>query len=124
MFVNVGPAVACGRPDAVDVGDSCSHNNYMPTVLRVGARELKTGLGTYLNRVRRGERLIVTDRQQPVAELRRIEVAPVSRTGRLARLAALGCITPPSRRLVPFLPIRVMGGPVSVTLLRGREDRL
>jgi prevent-host-death family protein len=95
----------------------------MPTVLRVGARELKTRLGTYLNRVRRGERLIVTDRHQPVAELRRIEATPGSRAGRLARLAALGCITPPSRRLVPFPPIRVTGGPISETLLRNREER-
>jgi len=95
----------------------------MPAVLHVGARELKTRLGTYLNRVRRGERLIVTDRHQPVAELRRIEVTPASRAGRLARLAALGCVTPPSQRLARFPPIRVAGEPVTDTLLRDREDR-
>jgi len=95
----------------------------MPPVLRVGARELKTRLGTYLNRVRRGERLIVTDRHQPVAELRGVEVTPASRAGRLARLAALGCVTPPSRRLARFSPIRVAGEPVTDTLLRDREDR-
>ena len=95
----------------------------MPPVLLVGARELKTRLGTYLNRVRRGERLIVTDRRQPVAELRRIEATPASRAGRLARLGALGCVTLPSQRLTRFRPIRVAGEPVTDTLLQDREDR-
>ena len=36
----------------------------------VGARELKTRLGTYLQRVREGRTLVVTDRGEPVAELR------------------------------------------------------
>lgn len=95
----------------------------MPAVVRVGARELKTRLGTYLNRVRHGERLIVTDRHQPVAELRRIEATPASRAGRLARLAALGYVTLASQKLVRFPPTRVAGGPVADTLLREREDR-
>jgi len=95
----------------------------MPSVLHVGARELKTRLGTYLERVRRGERLIVTDRHQPVAELRRIEDAPASHAGRLARLEALGCITLPSQRLSRFTPVRVAGEPVADALLQAREDR-
>ena len=36
----------------------------------VGARELKTRLGTYLRRVREGRTLLVTDRGEPIAELR------------------------------------------------------
>ena len=36
----------------------------------VGARELKTRLGTYLRRVREGRRILVTDRGIAVAELR------------------------------------------------------
>ena len=36
----------------------------------VGARELKTRLGTYLRRVREGRTLLVTDRGEVVAELR------------------------------------------------------
>jgi len=39
---------------------------------QVGARELKTRLGTYLRQVRRGATLVVTERGEPVAELRRI----------------------------------------------------
>jgi prevent-host-death family protein len=36
----------------------------------VGSRELKTRLGTYLRRVREGRTFVVTDRGEPVAELR------------------------------------------------------
>jgi prevent-host-death family protein len=96
----------------------------MATVLRVGARELKTRLGTYLDRVRRGERLIVTERHHPVAELRRIDAAPASRADRLRRLAVLGAVSAPVRRLASFTPVRVTGESVSATLLRDREDRL
>jgi prevent-host-death family protein len=96
----------------------------MATVLHVGARELKTRLGTYLGRVRRGERVIVTERHHPVAELRRIDAAPASRADRLQRLAALGAISAPVRRLGPFTPVRLTGEAASTTLLRDREDRL
>jgi prevent-host-death family protein len=95
----------------------------MPIVLHVGARELKTRLGAYLSRVRHGERLIVTDRHQPVAELRRIEAAPRSRADRLGRLAATGRVTPPSRRLGRFTPVRATGEALAITLGRDREDR-
>lgn len=40
------------------------------TTSTVGARELRTRLGSYLKRVGRGHSFIVTDRHQPVAELR------------------------------------------------------
>ncbi|MSO42095.1 MAG: type II toxin-antitoxin system Phd/YefM family antitoxin [Solirubrobacterales bacterium] len=39
---------------------------YMKTV---GVGELRQNLSSYLTRVRRGERLVVTDRNRPVAEL-------------------------------------------------------
>ena len=96
----------------------------MAVVLHVGARELKTRLGSYLARVRRGERLIVTERRHPVAELRRIDAAPESRADRLRRLAALGSVSAAVGRLAPFTPIRVTGEPASATLLKDREDRL
>ena len=53
----------------------------------VGSRELKTRLGAYLQRVRDGQSFIVTDRGQPVAELRPIGRG-TSTTDKLARLAA------------------------------------
>ena len=41
----------------------------------VGVRELKTRLGSYLREVRRGQVIVVTDRGEPVAELRPIAAA-------------------------------------------------
>lgn len=89
----------------------------------VGARELKTRLGRYLRRVRQGNTLVVTDRGQPVAELR-----PVRRTGRetvLARLEAEGSVTRPTKRgFSPFRPIELeKGDSVASAVLEGRHDR-
>ena len=47
----------------------------------VGARELKTRLGTYLRRVREGRTVLVTDRGEPVAERR-----PLPRDPRVSAL--------------------------------------
>lgn len=87
----------------------------------VGARELKVRLGTHLRRVRQGHTLVVTDRGEPIAELR-----PINRRGRdaiLARLEALGAVTRPTRRLVPFRPIKSRGGSVAEAIVEDRDDR-
>ena len=89
----------------------------------VGARELKVRLGTYLRRVRQGQRLVVTDRGRPVAELR-----PVGgKTGAgavLAELEAMGLVTRPTRtRLAPFKMIDIGDRPLSAAVLDDREDR-
>ncbi|MCA1586924.1 MAG: type II toxin-antitoxin system prevent-host-death family antitoxin [Acidobacteria bacterium] len=89
----------------------------------VGARELKMRLGTYLRRVRQGDTLVVTDRGEPVAELR-----PIADTAGpdaiLARLEARGAVTRPTKkRLVPFRPIESRAGPLSLAVLEDREDR-
>jgi prevent-host-death family protein len=89
----------------------------------VGARELKVRLGTYLRRVRQGHTLVVTDRGQPIAEVR-----PISNEAGieavLARLEASGVVTRPTRRrLVTFRPIESRGGPLSTAVLEDREDR-
>ena len=89
----------------------------------VGARELKVRLGTYLRQVRQGRTLVVTDRGQPVAELRPI----AGNTGAdavLARLEADGVVTRPTRKqLMPFRPIARRGRPLSLTVLGDRKDR-
>jgi prevent-host-death family protein len=89
----------------------------------VGARELKVRLGTYLRRVRQGQRLVVTDRGQPVAELRPIR----GRAGvdsLLADLEAKGVLTRPTRkRLTPFRPIEGRGKPLSDAVREDRDDR-
>ena len=64
-------------------------------------RDLKNNLSRYLQRVRDGEEVIVTDHGRPVARLTSID-AP---TSRLAELIAAGLVTPPKteRRALPAL---------------------
>jgi prevent-host-death family protein len=91
--------------------------------MSVGARELKTRLGRYLRRVRQGARLVVTDRGEPVAELRPIPAEGAGEVG-LAALEALGVLTRPKQpRLDPFRPLRSSGGTLSAAVAEGREDR-
>jgi prevent-host-death family protein len=67
---------------------------YMTTV---GVAELRQNLSKYLRLVARGERLVVTDRNKPVAEL-----GPPPSTGQaLDRLIAEGRVARPSRPSLP-----------------------
>ena len=52
----------------------------------VGIRELKNRLSSYIDRVRAGEEVIVTDRGRPVARLSALDAAD----DRLAELVAAG----------------------------------
>ena len=90
---------------------------------RVGVRELKTRLGAYLQRVRQGRTLVVTDRGEPIAELRPLE-SPTDDEAVLASLEAAGAVTRPTRRtLAPFQPITSRGGSVTAALIEDRDDR-
>lgn len=90
----------------------------------VGARELKTRLGTYIEQVRRGATLIVTERGEPVAELRPITRRDDDEASRLEHLCALGVLTRRSRaRLAPFRPIRASGPGLARAVIEGRADR-
>ena len=63
----------------------------------VGIAELRRNLSEYLRRVQRGERLVVTDRNRPVAEL-----GPPPATGdTFDRLIAEGTVSRPLRRGLP-----------------------
>lgn len=86
----------------------------------VGARELKARLGKYLRTVRSGQTLIVTDRGEPVAELRPLE-EDLSR--KLARLRAAGKIGGGSGLVRPSQPLRIPGVSLSDAVLEDREDR-
>ena len=70
----------------------------------VGVGELRQNLSKFLRRVERGERVVVTDRNRPVAEL-----APL-RDSRSAvdRLVAEGRATP-ARHALDFGPIKLKG---------------
>lgn len=70
----------------------------------VGIADLRQNLSRYLRRVARGERLVVTDRNRPVAEL-----GPPPTTGEgLDRLIAEGRVSRPVRRGLPE-PLELAG---------------
>lgn len=83
---------------------SCATFMYMDNT--VGIAELRQNLSLYLRRVEAGERLLVTDRNRPVAEL-----GPAPSSGEaLDRLIAEGRVARPMRRGLP-LPLRMDGDP-------------
>ena len=76
----------------------------------VGVAQLRQNLSRYLRRVERGERLVVTDRNRPVAEL-----GPPPSGGReLDRLIAEGRVSRPTRRGLPR-PLRLEGDPYALS---------
>ena len=71
-----------------------------------GGARAQTHLGTYLQRVREGRTLVVTDRGEPVAELRPLP-SDGSLPSALLKLSTKGTLTLPTRdRLPTFRPIR------------------
>jgi prevent-host-death family protein len=85
----------------------------------VGVRELRQNLSKHLARVRAGHRLIVTERNRPVAEL-----VPLGREHRgLNRLVAEGRVVPAARELLDFSPVSLRGErPASRALEAARGD--
>jgi prevent-host-death family protein len=67
----------------------------------VGVRALKNRLSEYLRRVRNGERIVVTDRGVPIAELRPPEHPMPHQLSKLDQLRAQGA-TRPRLRDDPF----------------------
>lgn len=76
----------------------------------VGVAELRQNLSRYLKRVGHGERLLVTDRNRPVAELG----PPPATGGALDRLIAEGRVARPLRRGLP-VPLRLGGDRYALT---------
>ena len=72
----------------------------------VGVRALRDGLTRYLGRVRRGDRVVVTDRGEPVAILLPYRRGRSSvRAARLAALLASGHVSPAARPFPPHPPL-------------------
>jgi prevent-host-death family protein len=90
--------------------------------MNASVRELKNRLSEYLRRVRAGERIVVTDRGRPVAELLPLSSRRTSSEQRFARLVELGEATAPlGRGLADIEPAKLRKRPlISRTLL---EDR-
>jgi len=62
--------------------------------VEVGVRDLKNNLSRYLNRVKAGEEVIVTEHGRPVARLSALDEP----SNRLAALIASGAVRPPKNR--------------------------
>lgn len=70
--------------------------DYFASMRTVGVKELKSRLSEYLRAVKRGEVVIVTERGQPIAELRRPVQRPAGvedHDAALDALAAMGEVT-------------------------------
>lgn len=92
----------------------------------VGVRELKDRLTFYLNSVKAGDNVIVTDRGRPVAIMHSLDdiEADAGIEERLASLAAQGTLTLPNGKGT-FREIRrakvLEGGSVSESIVRERR---
>ena len=82
------------RPATDDALSGYNDNMGVATSTEVGIRDLKNGLSKYLERVRAGEEVIVTDRGRPVARLSAIDES----TDRLADLVAAGVVRAPTQK--------------------------
>jgi prevent-host-death family protein len=77
----------------------------------VGIAELRQNLSRHIRRVQNGERLVVTDRNRPVAEL-----GPPPSTGEgLDRLIAEGKVRPPRRSGPRPRPLKLEGDPYALS---------
>ena len=79
----------------------------------VGVGELRQNLSKFLRRVERGERLVVTDRNRPVAELTPLREGQST----LDRLVAEGRVRP-ARKPFDFKPIKLKGSYTASDALR------
>lgn len=90
----------------------------------VGIRSFRDRLTRYVARVRRGHRVVVTDRGKPVAIL-----IPYEDTGestaeetRLAKVLSSGHVSPSERRFNSrVIPVRGTGKPPSRIIIEGRR---
>lgn len=117
-----GAAGAQSQPDT-DCATVCYMSETERQPARVGVRELRQNLSVYLDRVKAGETLEVTEHGRPVAELRPRPSEPLSV---IDRLIAEGRITPAKynhKDLPP--PPKIPGRPLSEILqeMRDEDDR-
>ena len=90
----------------------------------VGIRTFRDRLTHYVARVRRGRRVVVTDRGKPVAILVPYEGAgeSVQTEARLARVLSSGHVSPAERRFdTRFTPVRGKGTPPSRIIVETRR---
>jgi prevent-host-death family protein len=93
---------------------------------RVGVRELRQNLSVYLDRVKAGETLEVTERGRPVAQLGPRRAPPVSILDQMIADGRATAATIRPRDIPPPLPDPDPGGPTLTEILlqmRDEDDR-
>jgi len=75
-------------------------------VQKLGVRKLRDGLTRHLGRVRRGARIVITDRGRPIAWLLPFEAeAQDDQAERLNALLSSGHVEPAERQFPPLPPL-------------------
>jgi antitoxin (DNA-binding transcriptional repressor) of toxin-antitoxin stability system len=93
-------------------------------MISVGVRQLRNGLTRYLRLVDQGQALLVTNRNRPVAVLKKPDrISAGTPEEKLAGLVAEGKLLPAEKPgpFKPFKPVRVKGKPVSRTIIEDRR---
>jgi len=90
----------------------------MPTV---GVRELKAHLSQYIRLAKQGERIVITERGQEVAELQRITPIPPGIKDLMDRGIVRWSGGKPG---APSKPMKIRGGPISDTVVELRNESL
>jgi len=97
----------------------------MKTVERVGIKNLKNNLSAYLRQVKRGVRVLVTDRDEVIAELGRprADIAGIT-NALLAEWIAAGQLRPATTRKkkMPASPVRLPAGTAKRILDADRDE--
>lgn len=117
----VGPIKTC-LSFTVNCG-YCSHMK-RPVAVRVGVRDLKNRLTSYLKLAKANREVIVTERGRPIAVIHPIGStrSPQSLEARLAALSARGEISGPEGNLVGRIRrTRVAGRPLSEEVITDRR---
>ena len=91
--------------------------------MEVSVRELKDRLSEFLRRVQAGERVIVTDRKRPIAEIGPISQERMTAEQWLEHLEERGELTRGRRprRFRDVKPTKIRGEPLSKTILDSRR---
>ncbi len=90
----------------------------------VGVKKLKDHLTQYLQRTKKGEEVLITERGKPIAVIRPAEgtFPATSLEAKLTELAREGKILLPRKKFLSKIPpIRISGKPISATVLEERR---
>lgn len=93
-------------------------------MIKVGLREANQHFSKYINMVREGKEVVLTDRGKPVAIIEPITMKK-SAERRVRLLEKQGILRSSIKGKLPIHDLLSIGGqPISETVIEGREDRI